>query len=438
MLSSMTQSSDWMAAAGVVRRMGFGATGTQIDAAVTRGVDGYVTETLSADSRSDTGVTATPIPRFDVVHRLGRSASSDARAKVNAAIRDQLGELTRWWLHRMVLVSNPTNEKLTFVWHSHFATSAAKVRAASAMADQNEKLRTMGCGGFRSLAYAMLIDPAMLRWLDGQQNTAKAPNENLAREFMELFALGHGNGYTETDVREGARALTGWRATASGVAVLREADHDAGVKTVLGSVGHLDASGFCDAVLGHPTSSGFVASRLWQRLASDTAPSPDTLNRLTTAYGPQRDLTALVVAILTDPELLRSSAVQSPVEWLVGAHRALRPAPSRADLDYMVTTLRELGQLPFYPPDVGGWPSGQAWLSTAATEIRWNAAMRLARNAQNATIADAAPTDRIDAAAHLLGVGRFSDRTAAVLRSSAGNPLTLTAIALNSPEYLTI
>ncbi len=119
-------------------------------------------------------------------------------------------ELSGWWLRRMVAVGQPLHEKLTLLWHNHFATSAQKVRAASHMAAQNQKLRTGSLGDFRSLAYSMLTDAAMLRWLDGQTNTAKAPNENLAREFMELFTLGHGNGYTEDDVREGARALTGW------------------------------------------------------------------------------------------------------------------------------------------------------------------------------------------------------------------------------------
>ena len=119
-------------------------------------------------------------------------------------------ELSDWWLRRMVAVQQPIHEKLTLLWHNHFATSAEKVRFAAHMAAQNQKLRSLSLGDFRTLAYAMLTDAAMLHWLDAQTNTAKAPNENLAREFMELFALGHGNGYTEDDVRQGARALTGW------------------------------------------------------------------------------------------------------------------------------------------------------------------------------------------------------------------------------------
>src|ERR1700721_4778474 len=110
---------------------------------------------------------------------------------------------------RMVPAPQPIHEKRTLLWHNHFATSAQKVRSASDMAAQNRKLRSLSLGDFRTLAYAMLTDAAMMHWLDAQTNTAKAPNENLAREFMELFTLGHGNGYTEDDVRHGHRALTG-------------------------------------------------------------------------------------------------------------------------------------------------------------------------------------------------------------------------------------
>ena len=127
----------------------------------------------------------------------------------------------------MVAVQQPVHEKLTLLWHNHFATSAQKVRAAAHMAAQNQKLRTLSLGDFRALAYAMLTDAAMLRWLDGQSNTAKAPNENLAREFMELFALGHGNGYTEDDVRAGARALTGWVIDPDGQTSMTPKRHDA-------------------------------------------------------------------------------------------------------------------------------------------------------------------------------------------------------------------
>lgn len=141
---------------------------------------------------------------------------------------------------------------------------------------------------------------------------------------------------------------------------------------------------------------------------------------------------------MTDPEFGRGSIVTSPVEWVVGAHRALAPEPTSADLSAMSTTLKDLGQLPFHPPSVGGWPAGRAWLSTAGTQTRWTTAMRLAAHPQVTTIHDAAPADRVDAAAHLLGVGSFTDRTARVLAQHRSDPVTLTAAALNSPEHLAV
>jgi uncharacterized protein (DUF1800 family) len=243
-----------------------------------------------------------------------------ARKEFNRQLSGQMAELSQWWLRRMVAAQQPIHEKLTLLWHNHFATSAQKVRFAAYMAAQNQKLRSLSLGDFRTLAYAMLTDAAMLRWLDAQTNTAKAPNENLAREFMELFMLGHGNGYTEDDVRQGARALTGWVIRPTGQTMVVPKRHDRTAKTIFGVTGNFDAAGFCDTVLAQPKSPQYVAGRLWQQLASDTQPSPHALDRFVTAYGGHRDLRALTRAILTDDEFINSRAaiVNTPVEWLVG------------------------------------------------------------------------------------------------------------------------
>ncbi|MEO6703779.1 MAG: DUF1800 family protein, partial [Jatrophihabitantaceae bacterium] len=204
-----TQSPAWLAAARIVRRTGFGATGSTIDAVLRGGTGSYLTGL--AKPPADPGVASTPLPTFSALPVLGKDASRQDKLKRNQQRREQLQSLTYWWIKRMVAVEHPFTERITFGWHNHFATAATKVRSAPAMAHQNQTLRQLGTGNFRTLAQAMLIDPAMLDWLDGQKNTVQGANENLSREFMELFALGHGDGYTETDVREGARALTGWR-----------------------------------------------------------------------------------------------------------------------------------------------------------------------------------------------------------------------------------
>ncbi|OBK54270.1 hypothetical protein A5656_22595 [Mycobacterium gordonae] len=430
------QSPRWIMTARVLRRCGFGATGAEVDAVVGQNWPSYVDAALAADPDADRGALATPMPSLPPPQPPGRGATKAARAQYRRQLSEQNDELTRWWLSRMVAVELPLHEKLTLLWHNHFATSAQKVRIAAYMAAQNQKLRTLKLGDFRTLAYTMLTDAAMLRWLDGQLNTAKAPNENLAREFMELFTLGHNNGYTEDDVRAGARALTGWT-IGDGQPVLVARRRDPGLKTLFGVTRDFDAAGFCDAVLARPGSAAHVAGRLWQQLVSDEPPSGPALERVVAAYGPRRDLKALTRAVLTDDEFTggRATVVNTPVEWLVGVIRALRPAEQHDKL--VETTLKVLGQRPFFPTDVNGWPRGQVWLSTASATTRLRTAAKLARSADLSTIDSTAPGQRIDAVGYLIGVGAWTDRTVEALQPLVRQPERLVTAAVNTPEYLT-
>ncbi|MFZ0903649.1 MAG: DUF1800 domain-containing protein [Mycobacterium sp.] len=434
------QSDGWITTARVLRRVGFGVTGPQVDALAGHDWSTYIDTALAADPDADPGAVATPMPTLPTLRGPGKGAAAADRKEFNRRLSGQMTELSQWWLHRMIAVHQPIHEKLTLLWHNHFATSAQKVRLAAHMAAQNQKLRTLSLGDFRSLAYAMLTDAAMLRWLDAQRNTAKAPNENLAREFMELFTLGHGDGYTEDDVREGARALTGWVIRPNGETSMMPRRHDRTAKTIFGVTREFDAAGFCDIVLAQPKSPQYVAGRLWQQLASDSPPSPPALDRLVTAYGPARNLEALTRAILTDDEFISSRAaiVNTPVEWLVGVIRTLGvPVDTPAHQKLVNATLRGLGQRPFYPPDVGGWPHGRVWLSTASADVRMRAASQLARAGDLSSIEDAAADDRIDAVGYLIGVGAWSDRTATALKPLVRRPVQLVAAAVNTPEYLT-
>jgi uncharacterized protein (DUF1800 family) len=391
---------------------------------------------LAADPDADPGAAAAPMPSLAEPRPVGKRATQGARKQYNQQLSEQQGVLSDWWLRRMTTVDQPIHEKLTLLWHNHFATSAEKVRSAAHMAAQNQKLRTLALGDFGNLAYTMLTDAAMLRWLDGQSNTAKAPNENLAREFMELFALGHGNGYTEEDVRDGARALTGWVIGADGRTSMIPKRHDGSAKTLFGLTRNFDAAEFCDTVLAQPKSAEYVAGRLWQQLASDDPPSPQALGRIVSAYGTGRDLRALTQAILTDEEFTggRATVVNTPIEWLVGVIRALR-VPAQPKMVH--ATLRTLGQRPFYPPSVGGWPSGQVWLSTASAGARLHAAIQLAHAGDLSSIESVAAGDRIDAVGYLIGVGAWSDRTVEALEPLLHQPPQLVAAAVNTPEYLT-
>jgi uncharacterized protein (DUF1800 family) len=434
------QSEGWITTARVLRRTGFGTTGAQVDAVAAKNWSNYVDAALSADPEADPGARATPMPTLPTLRGPGKGASMAVRKEIRQRVNERLTELSDWWLRRMVAVHQPIHEKLTLLWHNHFATSAEKVWQAADLAAQNQKLRSLSLGDFRTLAYAMLTDAAMLYWLDAHTNTAKAPNENLAREFMELFTLGHGNGYTEDDVRDGARALTGWVLPPNGQMMMVPKRHDRTAKTIFGVTGNFDAAEFCDTVLAQPKSPQYVAGRLWQQLASDTPPSPQALDRFVNAYGPHRDLRALTRAILTDDEFVHSRAaiVNTPVEWLIGVIRTLGVSvdpPARVKM--IDSTLRVLGQRPFYPPDVGGWPHGQVWMSTASADVRMRAASQLARAGDVSTVDGAAAGDRIDAVGYLIGIGAWSDRTVTALKPLTRNPVQLVAAAVNTPEYLT-
>lgn len=422
----------------MLRRSGFGATGREVDAVVNREWGTYLDEVLALDPAADPGAIATPMASYSTP---ALPASEATTAPFVASMLAQMQDLSGWWIRRMVAVRQPIHEKLTFVWHNHFATSAEKVVAAEFMAAQNQTLRTHALGDFRDLAYAMLTDSAMLRWLDGLGNTKEAPNENLSREFMELFVLGHNNGYTEADVREGARALTGRFDTPGNGTLLVAEHHDSGSKTILGATGPFGDTEFCDIVVAHPASARFVTSKLWRLLASDTDPGAAASARLIAAYGPNRDLKALTKAIFLDPDFAAGAgtAVVTPVDWLVGMLRSLSvPLQGPNSLTACEVVLKVMGQRPFVPPDVDGWPQGRVWLSNTSAAARVWAAERFVPMGDLSFVSDAAPSDRIDAAGYLLGIGAWSDTTVAALKPLAGSPDRLVTAAVNTPEYLTV
>ncbi|WP_192909458.1 DUF1800 domain-containing protein [Gandjariella thermophila] len=425
-------------------RFGFGPRPGELDAAAARGFDATLAALLDPGApATDAGARATPPPDLgDEPYRPGTATQDQAaRQRTQAALRDQERRLTVWWLDRMVAADAPLAERLTWFWHGHFATSVQKVRSVRLMLKQNQTMRRLGGGDFTSLARAMIADPAMLIWLDGQQNTAGAANENLAREFMELFTLGIGH-YTETDVREAARALTGWRVdrqamTASPV----PRRHDGGTKTVLGVTGNLDANSLVDLLLNRPESARFVAGRIWYRLVSADPPPAGTLDRLVAGYGAGRDIRGLLRAVAAEPAFREpaTALVKQPVEWAVGLMRALRVRPAELPEqagNQLLAGLRGLGQVPFQPPSVGGWPGGAAWLTTSAGLARLHLAQLLVQHGDVTAVASAPPAGRIDAARALLGVDAFGQRTTEALRRVTGDPRQLLAVAACAPEYV--
>jgi uncharacterized protein (DUF1800 family) len=430
----------------LLRRATFGPRAEEVDAAERAGLDATLAA-LFNPAGNDAGAGRTPVPALPPVPAPGKDADAETRQKVRQQKRDQVRTATLWWLDRMTQADHQLFEKLTFFWHGHWATSVEKVDDSRLMLAHQQILRRYASGDFGVLVNKMLRDPALIIWLDGQKNTDKAPNENLARELMELFTLGVGN-YDETDVREGARALTGWRivqqpSNQQRAAVFDAARHDGGPKTILGRTGAYDTDGFADLLLARPDNAEFLAARLWLRYAAGEPLPDDVRNRLVAAYLPRRDISALLRALLTDPGFHRATGqlVKQPVEWAVGAMRQLGIRPSALpdqQQRQLIQGLDQLGQVPFQPPSVGGWPAGTAWLTTSAIVIRLRLADLLAARAAPAAVAalTAVPVaQRPDALARLLVVDAFTDRTRAVLEPAAGNVRRLITLGLASPEY---
>ena len=420
-------------------RFGFGPRPGDVDAAAARGFDATLATLL--DPPADAGAVATPEP--DLGAEPQRAAAGDKagkKAEAQQLAKQQL-TLTSWWLDRMVAVDAPLAERITWFWHGHFATSDQKVRSPRMMQKQNSTLRGLGVGDFTTLAGAMMVDPAMLIWLDGQQNRNGAANENLARESMELFMLGIGH-YSEDDVREAARALTGWtvdRTTVTAQLVPRR--HDNGTKTVLGTTGNLDVNSFTELVLSQPASPRYVVGRIWSRLVCGTPPSSDVIDRLVAAYGTKRDLHATLTAIAQEPTFVAGdqTLVKQPVEWVVGLMRAFGVRPAHlptAGVTGLLAGLRAMGQVPFLPPNVGGWPADTAWLTTSAGLARLHLAELLVTHADLTSVQNTSTANRVEAVRLLLGVDAWSDRTKSALSRLAASPKELAAMAACTPEYV--
>lgn len=432
----------------VLDRLGFGAGGDALASARSAGLADTLAHLVRPDGR-DAGVDRTPAPeatpttgpRTRAQKTPEEKPTPEEKKARNQARRTAQQDLTLWWLDRMVAAEQPGRERATWFWHGHFATSAQKVKEPTLMLAQNETFRTHALETFAPLARTMITDPALLVWLDGNDNTAAAPNENLSREYMELFTLGPGS-YTENDVREAARALTGWKINrANAKAVLRPQLHDDTAKTLLGRTADFDAAGFVDQVLAQPASAQFVVGRWWFRAVGPTPPSTDALERLVAAYGKDGDVAALLQAVVAEPAFRAQDAslVKQPVEWLVGLMRALGVRPSTLEPKVqrrILVGLRGMGQVPFLPPSVGGWPAGGSWLTTASALSRIELARLVVKAADlDPEITRTAAKAWAETARTLLGVDRFTSRTSDAV-AQAGQVRNALVVAACSPEYV--
>jgi uncharacterized protein (DUF1800 family) len=347
------------------RRAGFAATWAELQRDLKDGPAASVDRLL-------TGQAMTTAPA-----EFAATADLLADAAVAARLIDRL---RAYWFYRMLLGPDPLGEKLTLLWHDHFATANSKVRDAALMRGQNDTLREHARGKFADLLNASVREPALLLYLDAQANRKGHPNENLARELLELFTLGVGH-FSETDVKEAARALTGWTVE-DGQFAEAAVRHDAGEKTVLGKTGAWNGADLVRILLEQPATTERIATKLCRLFCGENVVVPDTVQALAAGLR-EHDLDIdWAVGVVLKSRLFfadanLSSRVLSPVEFVVGAARALElfdPAPSTlAVADWSA----RMGQDLFDPPNVGGWPDGRAWVHTRSLIARANYATAL-------------------------------------------------------------
>jgi uncharacterized protein (DUF1800 family) len=348
------------------RRAGFAATWTEIQRDLRDGPEASVTRVLQGKSRIDGNV-----KDFETVS----AALADSAASTAAPDR-----LKAWWVFRMLFSPDPLGERLTLLWHNHFATSNLKVNDLSAMRRQNEILRQYARAPFGELLRHVIKDPAMLDWLDAPANRKEHPNENLARESMELFTIGVGN-FSETDVKEAARALTGWSFKPDGFHEFLQY-HDGGEKSILGRKGRWRGDEFVSMLLEQPATSVRLAKRLCEMFMGEQAATPEHLQDLAKGLREhQLDVGWAVERILRSRAFFADSNLRSqivaPPEFAIGATRALEqfePPPSTL---LLAEWIARMGQDLFYPPNVFGWPGGRNWLNSRALVARINFAAAL-------------------------------------------------------------
>lgn len=368
-------------------RAGFGGTPAEVDQLCKLGLYGAVNSLLEfyRQPAAATPFEALPPPSADPLASKLRNAFVQRQATGGKAANDggQMGVLRRAWLRRMVESPRPLQEKLTLFWHGIFASQASVVNNSYAMYEQNELFREHAVGNYGALLYGIVHDPAMIRFLDNNRNVKGHPNENLAREIMELFSMGVDQGYTEKDIVEAARALTGYTYdNRSGSFRYLQNQHDNTDKTIFGKCGPWSGDDLVRLILEQPATSRFVARRMFEFLAYFD-PDPAAIDSLAGVLHTHKyEVEPMVRNLLLSAEFYgdrsRASEIKCPVQLVVGM---LRDLGVKKGIDYgqLDASIRDMGQDLFEPPDVKGWRYGREWVNSQRLFVRYNTAASLAR-----------------------------------------------------------
>jgi uncharacterized protein (DUF1800 family) len=360
---------------------------------------------------------------FRALRRGSRELSPEAaerqrrefRQKEQRENRRQVVEAQGWWFRRMLATKAPLREKMTLFWHDHFATSVQKVRQPALMVMQNELFRRHATGSFRELVRAVAADPAMTIYLDRQSSRKGKPNENFAREVMELFTLGEGN-YSEHDIKEAARAFTGVQFNRLAGTVSRNPRQwDDGEKTIFGKTGKFDGDGVIDLLFEQKAAARLVPTKLWEYFVAENPPQ-EGIDALAASF---RAADFRIEPLLR--EIFRSQAfyaakvirnqIKSPIQYLVQMLRELELSDPPAAR--MLAAQQQLGQVLFMPPNVAGWDWGKAWINTNTLLSRYNVAGFITKGSQEA--AKLAANDEAPMMEMMMEPGRKPERKAAAM-----------------------
>jgi uncharacterized protein (DUF1800 family) len=297
-----------------------------------------------------------------------KELNADERKKIRDKNRDGIKSLNLTWFYQMVESDAQLREKMAFFWHGHFASRNVNIFFQQQLLDV---IRTNALGNFRDLLHGVSKSAAMLNFLNAQQNKKDHPNENFAREVMELFTLGRGN-YTENDSKEAARAFTGWSSTLKGEFIFRKFQHDDGKKTVLGKTGNFEGDDVLDILLEQKQTARFITQKVYRFFVNDIVDKEKVEWLADRFYKNDYNISKLMEDIFTSSWFYEPQNVgvkiKSPIELVAGINRILPMKLENEEALLLVQRL--LGQVLFYPPNVAGWPGGKSWIDSSTLMVR--------------------------------------------------------------------
>ena len=387
---------DYSAAVHLLNRAGFGGTPSQARALTDMGLNKAVDQLVKYESqpvepvKADLFDNSIMSPQTDEQREAARKARQNNDEEALAALqrernrkqaedRKQIAELQKWWIKRMIETPRPLEEKMTLFFHGHFATGYRTIEDSFHMYQQNQLFRKFATGNFAQLAHRIIRDPAMIKYLDNDENQKSKPNENLARELMELFTLGEGRGYTEDDIKAGALALTGYTFK-DDTFFFNDNNHDTSTKNIMGKSGQFDGDGFLDVILARNECAEFMAGKLFRFFVNDFSGDMSKeqkafiLAMANKLRASKYELKPLLDAVFSSAYFYsaqnRGAIIKSPIQLTVQAVRSLR-TPVR-ELSALASATDLMGQNVFFPPNVKGWDGGRSWINTSTLFIRQN------------------------------------------------------------------